>query len=59
MVNEIIGVVLLAIVFGLAATTVVLASIERKKKPTVLLGVVHPQTPQKAHTAPKTTRKVN
>jgi hypothetical protein len=50
---------LLAIVFGLAATTVVLAFIERKKKPTVLLGVVHPQTPQKAHTAPKTTRKVN
>jgi hypothetical protein len=58
-VNEIIGVALIAIIFGIAVATVILAFIERKKAPTPLLGVVHPQTPQKAHTAPKTTRKVN
>lgn len=59
MVNELIGLLILSVVCGIAITFIVIALAHREKKPTALLGVVHPQTPQDARRAPKTTRKVN
>lgn len=57
--NEIIGLMLLAVPFGIALTTILMGLARREKKPTALLGVVHPEKPQDARRAPKTTRKVN
>jgi hypothetical protein len=58
-VNEFIGLLLLAVPFGIAVATIVIGLAHREKKPTALLGVVSPKKPQDARRAPKTTRKVN
>lgn len=57
MVNEIIGVALLGIIFSIAIATVVIALIDRRKKPEPLLGVVRPKTPQDAVRSAKTNQK--
>lgn len=57
MVNEIIGLALLAVPFTVAIATVIKALADRNRKPEPLLGVVHPQKPQEPRRARKTVGK--